>query len=88
MGIEKIELTPNDYNALTTNSSKKFNSTMIDIFNERSKGISPSTLLDNYQNKHNLYQPAKIDPRIYNEISNIPFNSLGKECKELVKTLK
>ena len=24
----------------------------------------------------------------YNEISNIPFNSLGKECKELVKTLK
>lgn len=85
MGIEKIELTPNDYNALTTNSSKKFNSTMIDIFNERSKGISPSTLLDNYQNKHSLYQPAKIDPRIYNEISNIFFDTVCNdfECIEL-----
>lgn len=37
MKIKKIELTPIDYEALTTSSAKKFNSTIIDVFNERSK---------------------------------------------------
>lgn len=85
MKIKKIELTPIDYEALTTSSAKKFNSTIIDVFNERSKKILPTTLLDNYQNKTNLYQPSKIDPRIYNEISDIFFNTVCNdfECIEL-----
>lgn len=85
MKIEKIELTSDDYIALTNDSAKKFNSTIIDIFNERSKKISPSVLIDNYQNKYSLYQPSKIDPRIYNEISNVFFDTVCNdfECIEL-----
>lgn len=85
MGIDKIELTPEDYNALTLGSANKFNSTIIEIFNQRSREISPATLLNNYQNKHSLYEPSKIDPRIYNVISNIFFDSVDKdfECVEL-----
>lgn len=85
MKIGKITLTDEDYEALIKDSSNKFNSTIMDIFSQRAKDISPSTILKNYQNKHALYEPAKIDPRIYNEISNIFFDSVDSnfECIEL-----
>lgn len=85
MSIEKIKLTKNDFDALVNEEAKKFNSTMIDIFNLRSKNITPSNLLKNYERKYDLYEPSKIDPRIYNEISNIFFDSVSSnfECIEL-----
>lgn len=85
MDIKKIELTSDAYESLITSSANKFNSTILDIFNQRAKDISPATLLNNYQNRQKLYEPSKIDPRIYNEISNIFFNSVDNdfECIEL-----
>lgn len=85
MNIQKIDLIEEDYNNLTDSSAKIFNSTMLNIFSERSKKVSCSNLINNYQKKSNIYQPSKIDPRIYNEISNIFFDSVDKdfECIEL-----
>lgn len=85
MSIEKIELTLDDYQRLISDSSNKFNSTMLDIFDKRSRDVLPSNLLKNYQNKYNIYEPAKVDPRIYNEISNIFFDSVDEDfdCIEL-----
>lgn len=85
MSIDTIKLTDDDFDALINESANKFNSTIIDIFNQRSKNITPSNLLNNYQKKHSLFEPSKIDPRIYNEISNIFFDTVGNdfECIEL-----
>ena len=85
MSIQKIELTEDDYNKLVDSSAKVFNSTMLSIFSERSKKVFSSNLIKNYQKKSNIYEPSKIDPRIYNEISNIFFDSVDKdfECIEL-----
>lgn len=85
MDIQKVDLSEEDYNKLIDSSAKTFNSTMLNIFSERSKKISCSNLIKNYQMKNNIYGPSKIDPRIYNEISNIFFDSVNNdfECIEL-----
>ncbi|MBP3766567.1 MAG: hypothetical protein J6G98_05245 [Bacilli bacterium] len=61
------------------------NSVMLDIFSEKVKSQKEITLLKNYENKHSLFEISKIDPRIYNEISNIFFDSVNDdyECIEL-----
>ncbi len=85
MGVQKVNLSDEDYQLLLHEGANIFNSTMLDIFEQRSKNINPSVLLNNYKNKHNLYEPSKIDPRVYNEISNIFFDSVSDdfECIEL-----
>lgn len=85
MNVDKINLTLEDFNALVNDDGSKFNSTILDIFSKRTKNIEPSNLLNNYQRKLALYEPSKIDPRIYNEISNIFFDAVSNdfECIEL-----
>lgn len=85
MNIGKISLNDKDYNLLINEKYNKFNSTILDIFYKRAKYVSPSNLLKNYENKHSLFEPSKIDPRIYNEINNIFFDSVSAdfECIEL-----
>lgn len=85
MQIEKIKLSSDDYEKLITSNSNIFNSTMLDIFYKRAKNVQPAFLLKNYQNKSDMYAPSKIDPRVYNEISNIFFDSVANdfECIEL-----
>ncbi len=85
MSIKKIDLSSEDYRALISENANTFNSTMLEIFEQRAKKMCPSALLKNYKSKHNLYEPSKIDPRIYNEISNIFFDTVSDdfECIEL-----
>lgn len=85
MEIKKLKLTEEDYNMLIDSSARIFNSTMLEVFSERAKKGSCSNLIRNYQIKNNIYEPSKIDPRIYNEISNIFFDSVDDdfECIEL-----
>ena len=85
MSVDKIDLTPEDFNALVNENGNKFNSTILEIFSKRADKVEPSNLLNNYQRKLALYEPSKIDPRVYNEISNIFFDTVSKdfECIEL-----
>ena len=57
----------------------------MDIFEHRANNVSPSVLLKNYKSKHNLYEPSKIDPRVYNEINSVFFDTVSGdfECIEL-----
>ena len=71
MSVDKIDLTPEDFNALVNENGNKFNSTILEIFSKRADNVEPSNLLNNYQRKSSLYEPSKIDPRVYNEKSNI-----------------
>ena len=73
MAIKKINLNSEDYDSLIFENGNIFNSTMLDIFGHRSNNVSPSALLKNYKSKHNLYEPSKLDPRVYNEINNVFF---------------
>lgn len=85
MSVDKIDLTPEDFNALVNENGNKFNSTILEIFSKRADNVEPSNLLNNYQRKSSLYEPSKIDPRVYNEISNIFFDTVSKDfdCIEL-----
>ena len=85
MSVDKIDLTPENFNALVNENGNKFNSTILEIFSKRADNVEPSNLLNNYQRKSSLYEPSKIDPRVYNEISNIFFDTVSKDfdCIEL-----
>lgn len=85
MAIKKINLNSEDYDSLIFENGNIFNSTMLDIFGHRSNNVSPSALLKNYKSKHNLYEPSKLDPRVYNEINNVFFDTVSGdfECIEL-----
>lgn len=85
MEIKKIDLSEENFNKLISSSAKVFNSTMLDVFSERASKITGSSIINNYQRKNSIFEPSKIDPRIYNEISNIFFDSVDNdfECIEL-----
>lgn len=83
--ISKVGITKDDYNLLVNDDANKFNSTMLDIYSDRAINIAPSTILKNYQNKYKIYGTSLVDPRIYNHISNVFFDSVSDdfECIEL-----
>ena len=85
MSITKIELSNDDIQKLIDGHSNEFNSTMLDIVDRRVSNIKPNNILKNYTEKHTYFEPSKIDPRVYNEISDIFFNSVDNdfECIEL-----
>lgn len=85
MAVDKIALTNEDMKKLISESSNKFNSTMLEIINNRVSNIKPSTLLKNYNDKYSFFKCSSIDPRIYNEISNKFFDAVDDdfECIEL-----
>lgn len=85
MSITKIELSNDDTQKLIDGHSNEFNSTMLDIVDRRVSNIKPNNILKNYTEKHTYFEPSKTDPRVYNEISDIFFNSVDNdfECIEL-----
>ena len=47
MSVDKIDLTPEDFNALVNENGNKFNSTILEIFSKRADNVEPSNLLNN-----------------------------------------
>ena len=85
MSIKKINISKEDYSKICDASSSEFASTMLEIIQKRVDNVEAKNILNNYAKMNSYFGISSNNPIVYNEISNIFFNSVIPEfeCVEL-----